>query len=194
MKKIYTVLITIFLFSQISLAQMNNMAVGLNGTLSVPIGDFNDVAKMGYGLSGSFLYELSDRFEATGTLGFISWGGDKIEIGNTSVEATESMTTIPFLIGGRYYFDDKELSPYAGGELGMHIFSSSGTSSISGGINIGETKGETNVYFGFGFGGGAVYELDSSFKLDGSLQYNIINAENSQGFFSLEFGFIVVIN
>lgn len=79
MKKIFTIVL-LFTLSTFSLAQMNNMAVGLNGTISVPIGDFNDVAKMGFGVSGSFYYELMDNFEATGSLGFLSWGGDKLEV------------------------------------------------------------------------------------------------------------------
>lgn len=194
MKKIYTVIFTIFLFSQISLAQMNNMSIGFNGTLSVPIGDFNDIAKMGFGLSGSFFYDLSDKLQATGTLGFISWGADKIEVGNTSVEATESHTTIPILAGARFYFDDKELSPYAAAELGLHIFSSPGTKSVISGVETDLTKGETNLYFGFGFGGGAVYELDNSIKIDGNLMYNIISAEQSTGSFALELGLIIGIN
>lgn len=194
MKKLFTVLFTFSLLSQITFAQMNNMSIGLNGTLSIPIGDFNDIAKMGYGLSGSFFYELSERFEATGTLGFISWGADKIEVANTSVEATESQTTIPILVGARYYFEDRELNPYATAELGLHIFSSPGTKSVINGFETDLTKGETNLNFGFGFGGGVVYELDSSIKVDGNLMYNVISAEQSLGHFALELGIIIGIN
>ncbi len=193
MKKILTISIALFLFSNILFGQMSNTAIGLNGTFSIPIGDFNDVAKMGYGVSGSFFYNLSDYFQFTGTVGYLAWGGDKIEIGNTILEATEPATSIPILVGARYYLDDKELNPYISGELGLHVFTSAGTKSETGGVETDKVKGETNPYFGFGLGGGFVYELSNDIKVDSNLQYNIINAEEAIGYFALEIGFIVGI-
>jgi opacity protein-like surface antigen len=193
MKKKSVIFIALLILSNFSFAQMSNMAIGLNGTLSIPIGDFNDVAKMGYGVSGSFFYNLSDYFQFTGTVGYLSWGGDKIEIGNTILEATEPATSIPILVGARYYLDDKELNPYISGELGLHVFTSAGTKSETGGVETDKVKGETNPYLGFGLGGGFVYELSNDIKVDGNLQYNIINAEEAIGHFALEIGFIVGI-
>lgn len=193
MKKIFTFLFAATLISNTALAQMSNSAIGLNGTLSIPVGDFNDVAKMGYGISGSFFYSLSDYFQFTGTLGYIAWGGDKIEIGNTTLEATDTHVSIPILVGGRFYLDDKELNPYISGELGLHIFTSASTQTSIAGIAQPKVKGDTNPYFGFGLGGGAIYELSNDIKLDGNLQYNIISSEESIGFFTLEVGFIVGI-
>lgn len=193
MKKIFAIFLLTLLVSNISSAQTSNSAIGLNGTLSIPVGDFNDVAKMGYGISGSFYYSLSDYFQFTGTLGYIAWGGDKIEIGNTTLEATDPHVSIPILVGGRFFLDDKELNPYICGELGLHVFTTASTQTKIAGIAQPKIKGDTNPYFGFGLGGGAVYELSNDIKVDGNLQYNIVSSEESIGFFTLEVGFIVGI-
>ncbi|MCB0745040.1 MAG: outer membrane beta-barrel protein [Ignavibacteriae bacterium] len=195
MKRILTIVSLFFLVTNLSFAQMDDMAVGLNGTLSVPIGDFNDIAKMGFGVSGTFYYDLSDNFQFTGTLGYLAWGGDKLNLaGIATQESKSSFTTIPVLAGFRYIFQGDNLLPYVSGELGLNVFTTPDIDVV--GLNdiVSSSKGETNAYFGFGLGGGALYELSRDVKLDGSLTYNIINAENSIGFFSLEFGFIVGIN
>lgn len=108
--------------TNLSFAQMDDMAVGLNGTLSVPIGDFNDIAKMGFGVSGTFYYDLSDNFQFTGTLGYLAWGGDKLNLaGIATQESKSSFTTIPVLAGFRYIFQGDNLLPYVSGELGLNV-------------------------------------------------------------------------
>ncbi|MCW8848943.1 MAG: outer membrane beta-barrel protein [Melioribacteraceae bacterium] len=187
-------LLLLFFFLSISLfAQENNKAIGINGIISMPIGDFNDIAKIGFGASGTYFYKLSNNFEATGSIGFVTWGGDKIEIGNTSVEATESAMSIPILLGGRFYLDNNIFSPYFSGELGMNFFSSSATKAVVSGIETDKIDGESNVYFGFGIGGGTTYQLDTRVFFDASLQYNMINAKESVDHFALKIGFIVGI-
>lgn len=194
MKKLLTILIFSTL-STISIAQMNNMAVGLNGTISVPIGDFNDVAKMGFGVSGSFFYELMDNFEATGSIGFISWGGDKLDLpAGFASEANGSFTTIPILIGGRYILEGDNLLPYISAELGFHIFSTPKHEVTLNDVIEESTKDNTDFNFGFGIGGGVLYELSREVKIDGGLKYNIISSDDSIGHFSLSVGFIVGIN
>jgi len=194
MKKIFFT--ALILFSFISLqAQRNPMSVGVNAAVSIPMGDFNDVATMGFGLNGTFLYGVSEVFEVGGSVGFISWDGDKVEIESTSVEATESSTTIPILAGIRYYFPQRNLKPYATAELGMHVFTSSATETIVGGAAPVTTKGETNVYFGYSLGGGAVYEVSKGFNVDGNLKYNIISGDpDSFSHLTLQVGVLFGIN
>ncbi len=195
MKKFIAALTILISLSSLSIAQSGNMAVGFNGTMSIPIGDFNDIAKMGFGASGSFFFKLSDSFEATGTLGFISWGGDKLELTNTSSSSVSgSFTTIPVLVGGRYIMDGETFLPYVSGELGFHIFSSGDQKVEINDIVVANQKGETNLYFGLGLGVGAIYEVSREIRFDGGLQYNSISGESSIGHFSLELGLIVGIN
>ncbi len=174
----------------------NEMAVGMTGAINIPLGDFNDFAKMGFGFSGVFLYKLSDNFQLTGSLGYLSWAGDKISTtSNTYSKATDSYTSVSLLGGMRYIFESgkSKLLPYAGLELGFHIFSSPEVQAVSPG-EVNSDKAETNFYLGYALGGGVIYELSSNIKLDGSLYYNIINSDNSIGYFSLRGGFIVTIN
>ena len=193
MKRRFTLLLLFFTISNLLFAQENDKAIRINGIISIPIGDFNDIAKIGFGASGTYLYKLSNNFEAKASIGFISWGGDKIEIGNTSIEATESAMTVPILLGGRFYLDNNIFSPYVTGELGMHIFSSSATRAVVSGLETDQIDGESNVYFGFGFGGGVKYKLDTSVFLDANLQYNAINSKESIGHLALEIGLIIGI-
>ena len=155
------------------------MSVGVNAEVSVPLGDFSDIASMGFGVNGAFIYGISEVFEATGSLGFISWSRDIPTITETIDASTDgSFTSIPILAGVRYYFPQRNLMPYATVELGLHIFSTSDYT-----ITISEVEtnleGATDVNFGFAFGGGAVYEVSKGFKVDGSLKYNIINGDPS---------------
>lgn len=191
MRREITLLLLFFVLSNSLFAQENNKAIGINGIISIPIGDFNDIAKIGFGASGTYLYKLSNNFEVTGTIGFVTWDGDKIEIGNTSFEATESAMTIPILVGGRFYLDNNIFSPYISGELGMHFFSSAATKAVVSGIETDKIDGESNVYFGFGVGGGTTYQLDTHVFLDANLQYNSINSKESISHLALEIGFII---
>ncbi|MCP5064171.1 MAG: porin family protein [Ignavibacteriae bacterium] len=178
MKKIFVTVLVLFAFISLH-AQRNPMSVGVNAEVSVPLGDFSDIASMGFGLNGAFIYGISDVFETTGSLGFISWSRDIPTITETlEASADGSFTSIPLLVGARYYFPQRSLMPYAAFEIGLHIFSTSDyTISIA---NVETTlEGATDVNFGFAFGGGAVYEVSKGFKVDGSLKYNIINGDPS---------------
>lgn len=178
MKKIFIPVLILFCFISLH-AQRNPMSAGVNAEVSVPLGDFSDIASMGFGLNGAFIYGISEVFEATGSLGFISWSRDIPTISELiETSADGSFTSIPIMAGARYYFPQRNLMPYAALELGLHIFS---TSDYIITISDVESKfdGTTDVNFGFTFGGGAVYEVSKGFKVDGSLKYNIINGDPS---------------
>ena len=197
MKKIFVTTLILFSFISLQAQKRNSMTIGVNAAVSIPMGDFNDVATMGFGLNGIFLYGVSDVFEIEGELGFVSWNGDKVEIASTVVEATESSADIPILAGIRYYFPQRNLKPYATAKLGMHIFTSSSTKTEVKGVEDIEaaTKGETNVFFGFVLGGGAVYEVSKGFLIDGALNYNIINGTpDSFTHLTLQIGVLFGIN
>ncbi len=193
MKKLFVT--ALILFSFISLqAQRNPMSIGVNAEVSIPLGDFSNIASMGFGLNGKFIYGLSDVFETTGSIGFISWTRDVptiTEVIEASVDG--SFTSIPIMAGLRYYFPQRNLMPYATAELGLQIFT---TSDYTITISKIDTKytGATDVNFGFAFGGGAVYEVSKGFKIDGNLKYNVISAESSLAHLTLQVGVLFGIN
>lgn len=78
--------------------------------------------------------------------------------------------------------------------MGFHIFSTPDQEVTVNDIVVASSDGATDFNFGFGIGGGILYELNRDVKLDGSLKYNIISADESLGHFSLSVGFIVGIN
>ena len=194
MKKIFVTIIILFSISTFVNAQRNPMSIGVSATFSIPVGDFNDIATMGYGLKGNFFYGISKKFELTGSAGFISWGRDIPTITEIlKAEANGSFTSIPIMAGARLYFPQRELMPYATVELGMHVF---GISDYTITIDGKETKykGSTNVDFGFGFGGGVAYEITDGFKIDGNIKYNNINDINSIAHITMELGFLFQVN
>jgi opacity protein-like surface antigen len=194
MKKLFVTILILFSISTFTNAQRNPMSVGASATFSIPMGDFNDIATMGFGLKGNFIYGVSRKFEVTGSIGFISWGRDIPTITEVlKAEADGSFTSIPVMVGARLYFPQRELMPYATIELGLHIFGISDYTLTISDVKT-KYKGSTNVDFGFGFGGGAVYEITDGFKVDGNLKYNIINEESSIAHLTMELGFLFGIN
>ncbi len=194
MKKLLASIALLLFTTTFMNAQRNPIYVGVNAIFSIPIAEFNDIATMGFGIKGNFIYGISRKFEATGSIGFISWGRDIPTITeNFKAQADGSFTSIPVMIGARLYFPQRNLMPYALIEAGLHIF---GISDYSITINNVETKykGATNVDFGFGFGGGAVYEISDGFKVDGNLKYNIINNNGSKAHLTMELGLLFGIN
>ncbi len=194
MKKLFITILILFAISTGNFAQRNPMSVGVSGIFSIPMGEFNDIATMGYGLKGNFLFGISRKFEATGSVGFISWGRDIPTITEIlEAQADGSFISIPIMVGARLYFPQRNLMPYATIELGLHIFGISDYTITISDVKT-KYKGSTNVDFGFGFGGGAVYEISDGFKLDGNLKYNIINEESSIAHLTMELGFVFGIN
>lgn len=195
MKKIVLVLF-IFLFgSFVTNAQWNTMFVGLNGTLSLPLGDFSDIASTGYGVSGNFYYTVSENFDVTGSLGFISWNRDAGQLSESvSAEASGTKLTIPILVGGRYYFEGDNLKPFGAAKFGFHIFNSSDYKVTVNNVVLLDEKGETNVNFGFSLGGGAIYEITKTFNFEGALMYNVISGDNSLAHLTIDLGFKIAID
>ncbi len=196
MKKLFATIALLLFTTTFMNAQRNPMYVGVGPLITIPIGEFNNTTSMGLGIKGNFIYRISKKFEATGSIGYISWGPDKTTIATTTVEATESTTAIPILIGTRFYFPQKNLMPYALIEFGVNIFTFPPTTTVIAGTEDknAATKVDTTVDFGYALGGGATYEISDGFKVDGSLKYNIINSGKSNPHITMQIGFLIGIN
>ena len=186
-----------------SYSQQSKIAIGGQVGLSIPMGNFGDVANMGFDISGNFLYTFNQNIDITGSIGYINWGMDaaliekKYAAANTDIGALGvnvdadvnvdvSFTNVPIVVGGRYYFEHKNFSPYAIANLGINFLGYSAKGTVKGTISAGgysqkfdnpvnDSKSETEI--GFGFGGGFLYNL-GNIKLDVNAKFNIISDHN----------------
>jgi|MudIll2142460700_1097286.scaffolds.fasta_scaffold14494_4 opacity protein-like surface antigen len=164
MKKIYSVLIVLFLFTGLINAQ-GKIALGFNGGAAIPTGDFGDDFDMGWGGNALFIYHISPNADFTGSVGYITWSG------KDSIDATYS--SIPVLIGVRYLFGKEKIFGYGSAELGAH-FTTLDLPEID--LGEGEVFGgsESNTYFGWALGAGLLYKINEKLDLDFSAKYNMI--------------------
>ena len=74
MKKVLITIVALFLFVGISQAQ-NKMWLNIGGNVLLPMGDFADVAGVGFGGTAQFEMEFMPQLLGTATIGYFMWGG-----------------------------------------------------------------------------------------------------------------------
>jgi hypothetical protein len=173
----------VLLLPDVSLAK-GEMAVGGGLELALPTGNFGDAAGMGFGASGRFEYVFTPNITFTGTLGYIKWGGKDVGIYEFSY------SHIPIKVGAKYYINPQLKNFYAGGELGLNMFSWSWKGSGIIGYDpvtfqpiygdVDESDSESR--FGIVLMGGYEMPLGETLILDLSGRFEIISDANFIGF------------
>lgn len=183
MKKVLLFLILSICIVGTTQAKGNQMAAGGNVVLAIPMGTFGDAVGIGFGATGTFMFRVAKQIDLTGTIGYLRFGYDNVD---------GSLTSIPLLFGGRYYFMPGKVQPYAAAEFGFHFTSSSfdiPSQTIGGFTFGGGSQSASSTDFGFGFGGGVLIAISKNVNLDGGLQYNLVTTTgNSSGYISFEIG------
>lgn len=121
MKIKLTTLLCIVLLSLGARAQ--NGRISLGAEIAMPMGDFGDLANVGFGGSLRYEHPLGDNFSFTGTAGVISFGGDEVISGVPNIAEYKYTTTsvmIPIQVGLKYYGTVME-GFYGHVEAGVHI-------------------------------------------------------------------------
>ena len=72
MKQLLSVLLLAVLFTGFIHAQ-GKMALGVQGGVAIPMGDFGDAYKMGFGGQGTFAYHVNPMIDVTGSVGYLTW-------------------------------------------------------------------------------------------------------------------------
>jgi outer membrane protein W len=148
------------------------MKLSLQAGLQMPTGDFADGAGLGFGANATFEYLQSSPLSFTALIGYNSFGAeDELPEGRDL-----SFTSIPILVGARYYLARGNYHPYLGVELGVHFLST----------KFSRTEGNTTVTvesssseFGLTPMAGFRYHVSPTVDLDINLKYNIITTEGS---------------
>lgn len=175
MKQLLSVLLLAVLFTGIINAQ-NKMAFGLQAGVAIPMGDFGDAFDMGFGGTGTFAYHINPMFDVTASVGYLTWSG-KVD--------GYSFSSVPVLVGARYYFGQDKFHPYVSGELGMHFT----TSEVE---FLGSSFSSSDSFFGFGAGAGFLYKMGPNLDLDVNAKFNSISSEgDASNYISIMAGVLI---
>jgi opacity protein-like surface antigen len=134
------------------------------------MGDFGDVYKMGFGGQGTFAYHINPMLDVTGSVGYLTWSGKDLDY---------TFSSVPVLVGVRYYFGQGKFHPYVAGELGLHFTSVSVPSVTIPGFGTYGGGSASDSFFGFGAGAGFLYQLSPKLDLDVNAKFSSISSSGS---------------
>lgn len=161
MKKVLTLLIILVTIPVLAFSQ-GKIGVSAQGGMTLPLGDFGDFVKPGYGGTGFLFFELSPGIEITATSGTFMWDADSEVVDMT-------LTSVPLLLGIRYYLGEGGYAPYAALEGGLHFLKTEGSGFAS-----------DSEEMGYGIGGGLLFRVSNNFFFDLGVKYNsIVDSEDT---------------
>jgi outer membrane protein W len=141
--------------------------VGAGLGIALPMGDFGDMAKMGFGGGVSGKYMLNDNMALGLGVGFYSFS-PKNSISGYDVK----YSIMPIAASFTYYFATEGFKPYAGADLGFYSFKTKVTYS-------GASASTSVSKLGFAPTVGFEYGLSDALALDVNAKYNYITTEGS---------------
>ena len=184
MKQLFSVLLIAVLFTGFINAQ-GKMAVGIQAGIALPMGDFGDAYKMGFGGTGTFAYHINPMLDVTGSVGYLTWSGK---------DADYTFSSIPVLVGARYYFGQGKFHPYVAGELGMYFSTFDVPAVTIPGFGTFGGGSESGSDFGFGAGAGFLYQLSPKLDLDVNAKFSSISSSgSSSSFINIMAGVLVAL-
>lgn len=163
MKKVLVVLVALLCLVGISNAQ-SKFGVSAQGVLSLPMGDFGNGFKTGFGATGTVTYMATKELDVVATFGYLTY--------TSKASSDATFSTMPILGGIRYYFANKDFKPYLTAQAG--IFSSKAKVKIFG-FEVESTSSD----FGFVGGAGFLYKLGNKLNLDVTATFNSISSSGS---------------
>jgi opacity protein-like surface antigen len=187
MKLILTAFLTLLTIT--SAQSQSKFAIGLNGGVSIPVGEFTRYYEVGYGANAQFFYGVSEDFLLSLTLGYDIWNVDQEAINmrlaeegvNFTLQLDSNFRIIPFYIGVRYYLAKGKHRPFFSLDFGgySYEFKLSGQASnvipnadFPGGT-IPERK-ETGTQTSLALGLGYYYRVIKNFYLEIQSKYNVL--------------------
>lgn len=131
-----------------------NAGIGIHGSLALPMGNFGDVAGMGFGGGASWERELNENITYAAKVSYLTFGE----------ENKITTTMIPVMGQTNYYFGDNEDMRFYGSFSAGYYFINL---DADGGASVSDNK------VGFALGGGMKMK-----SLDFSAQYNLVDGSN----------------
>jgi outer membrane protein W len=160
----------------------SQLRLSLQGGIQAPTGEFGNTAATGFGGAATFEYWQNTPLSFTASAGYFAWE----QQGNVPAGHTYSFSTIPIMLGMRYYLGRGDFHPYLGSELGLHLLNAKQTIT-SGNTTTTTTTSESN--FGISPMAGFRYHVGNRVDLDINMKYNIVSSElNNRNFLGFNFG------
>ncbi len=170
MKQLISVTLTILLVSAASVWCAEKPQFGGFAEVSLPLGDFGNVAKTGFGGTVQYHMPFSPNLTGVAAAGYITWGGKDLLDGSFSYNA------IPIQAGVRYFFTPQAPLFYLMGDAGIHIVSAKVEFEF-GGERFSSSDSETKVSFAPGVG--MQFAAGEGLVMDVSLRYQYIDGDLS---------------
>lgn len=152
--------VAVVMFAMSANAQLK---LGVSGGLALPMGDFGDAAKMGFGGGVSGKYMLNEKMALGLGVGYYSFSA-KDDAGGSDL----SFSIMPITAIFNYYLATEGFKPYVGADLGFYSFKTKFM-----GISASVSK------LGFAPTVGFAYGLSDKMDLDVNAKYNYITTEGS---------------
>jgi opacity protein-like surface antigen len=187
MKLLLPVFLALLTFN--SAYSQSKFAIGVNGGVSIPVGEFTRYYEVGYGANAQFFYGVSEDFLISLTVGYDIWNVDQDAINqklaetgiNFMLELDSHFRIIPLYIGVRYYMAKGKSRPFFSIDFGGYSYefklSGRATNTIPGanfpGGPIPEKK-ETGTQTSLALGLGYYYRVTKHFYLEFQSKYNVL--------------------
>jgi len=161
--KLFILALTVFFVSE-SFSQ-SKFNAGASFNISVPLGEFSDIAKTGIGGSINSEYVFSDELSATFAVYYYSYSSKIPTIAIDGSTYDFSFEAIPIILGLKYFFNKSFFGTF---EAGAHIMRAK--ADVYNGDNL---STDFEIKFGAGLGLGYRMQLAeaSLFEITGVYQY-----------------------
>lgn len=173
MKKVF-VAISIALVSVTTYAQKGTTQIGVGADVGIPVGDFADEVKTGFGGYAKGLFGIGEAGQITITSGYSSFKAK-----GSSDEGSGSLTIIPLLAGYRHNFSGF----YAEPQIGYNIY---GAKVNVGGLKLKTTEGGLGWAVGFGY---VVNNVDLGIRYQGGKPSGVEGENPDWGFVGIHVGY-----
>lgn len=188
--KTFSSIILSLLFFSTGFSQ-GNLGVGVNGGLSLPVGQFTEFYSSGYGGNGQVMYNFSDQFMVVLTVGYNKWDVDQDAVNNKAKQSGSDITfnlnsnlsVIPLYIGARYYLARGKHRPFFSIDFGGYSYNFK----LAGDVTIKfpgndlpditvplEERTETGTETALALGIGYFYRMSKRVYLEFNSKYNVL--------------------
>ncbi|OFY13101.1 MAG: hypothetical protein A2X11_13115 [Bacteroidetes bacterium GWE2_42_24] len=170
-------MLAVVMMAGFSSQSFGQIKIGVNAGLGLPMGDFGDSYKMGFGGSVEGKYFLNENIAVGATFGYYSFTGKDelltaLSLGTES-SADAKFTIMPILATVDYYFATEGFKPYVGAGVGLYSWKSKVTIPNYGDYEV------TGSDFGVAPTVGFCYGLSEKIDLNVNAKYNMIFTEGS---------------
>lgn len=193
MKNILAVILVAVLFmgidysseAQKTVSQQNQVSLGVQLGVGIPMGDFGDAVNTGFGFQGLFGYALAPSLDLRITAGYFSFGGPEFKEAGGTIET--SISDIPLLAGISYKLTKSGVTPYIGAEAGLHYLTTSADAKAITGDEV--TISSSSSEFGVGVFAGLMLPVSQKLSVifDGKFNY-IFDSEDAINYVGIHAG------